>query len=130
LDELRSLYGRVADAGSFFVPDLLDTGHYLGRRDNRGTLVAAAGVHVVSARYGVAAIGNVATHPDHRRAGHARAVVTNLCHRLVGEVATIGLNVRAANLGARTLYRDLGFDDVADFSEAVLVRRRRGDAEP
>ena len=36
-----------------------------------GALVAVAGTHLVSDTYGVAAIGNVFTHPDYRGRGYA-----------------------------------------------------------
>jgi ribosomal protein S18 acetylase RimI-like enzyme len=122
LDEVLALRATTPDGGAFFVPGLLDTGQYLGLREDGGDLVAVAGVHVLSPRHGVAAVGNVLTHPGHRRRGHARALMGTLCRRLVEVVPTVGLNVAVDNTGARALYEQLGFEVVADYDEAELVR--------
>jgi ribosomal protein S18 acetylase RimI-like enzyme len=123
VEDLGALFSTDPDAGDFFVPQLLDTGHYLGHRED-GRLVAVAGVHAVSARHGVAAIGNVATHPAHRRRGHARRLVATLCHRLRREADVIGLNVKDGNEGAARLYRSIGFHPAVRYEEALLERRR------
>lgn len=120
--DLEALFARDPDAGDFFHAGLLASGHYAGRRVG-GALVAAAGVHVVDAEHGVAAMANVATHPDHRRRGHARAVVATLCHRLLQSVDVVGLNVRDRNDGARALYGSLGFELLIPYEEAELVAR-------
>ena len=74
------------------MPELLDTGLYGGIRED-GELVAVAGVHVLSERHGVAAIGNVFTHPDHRRRGLGAALDGHHRPPAVEPVSTIGLNV-------------------------------------
>lgn len=122
LAALEALYATDPDAGDFFHAGLLDTGLYVGIRDTDGALVAAAGVHVVDAVTGVAAIGNVATHPTHRRRGLGRAVVATLCHRLLEHVDVVGLNVRHRTTAARGLYTALGFVPVLVYEEAELVR--------
>ena len=57
-------------------------------------LVAVAGTHLVSPTYGVAAVGNVFTHPGHRRQGYASAatsaVVTELLDRGIQDVILNG----------------------------------------
>jgi GNAT superfamily N-acetyltransferase len=116
--ELRS---HGDDASAFFVPALLDTGWYTGIRDGDG-LAAVAGVHVFSERYGVAALGNVLTHPRHRRRGLARALVATVSRRLLDAVPTVGLNVGTANTAARALYEDLGFVPVVTYEEAEIRR--------
>jgi ribosomal protein S18 acetylase RimI-like enzyme len=121
LPDLVALLATDPDAGDFFHAGLLDTGHYLGRRQG-GDLVAVAGVHVVDPVNGVAALGNVATHPAHRRRGHGRAVVVALCHRLRAEVAVIGLNVRHRTAAARGLYDRLGFRFAVTYEEAAVAR--------
>lgn len=122
VDEIVDLRARGGgDASAFFVPDLVDTGLYGGIRAD-GALAAVAGVHVISRNRGVAAIGNVLTHPDHRRRGLARALVATLTHRLRDLVPTIGLNVATTNDGARALYRDLGFAELITYEEAELRR--------
>ncbi|HYF45747.1 MAG TPA: GNAT family N-acetyltransferase [Acidimicrobiales bacterium] len=117
--ELRS-HGE--DASAFFVASLLDTGWYAGIPDDGDGLAAVAGVHVISERHGVAAIGNVLTHPAHRRRGLARALMATLGRRLLDAVPTVGLNVGTANTGARRLYEDLGFVPLVTYEEAELRR--------
>jgi ribosomal protein S18 acetylase RimI-like enzyme len=120
-DAITALRETGGDASAFFVPALLDTGFYGGIRVN-SDLAAVAGVHVISEPRGVAAIGNVLTHPDHRRHGLARALVATLAHRLLATVPVVGLNVGTANRGARALYEALGFVPVAHYEEAELRR--------
>jgi GNAT superfamily N-acetyltransferase len=125
----RSAEGRVldlrahsTDTSAFFVPSLLDTGWYAGIADEDGGLAAVAGVHVISERHGVAAIGNVLTHPGHRRRGLARSLVATVGRRLLDTVPTVGLNVGTENTGARALYEDLGFVPLVTYEEAELRR--------
>ena len=54
-----------------------------GHPGRRRVLAAVAGVHVLSEAHGVAAIGNVLTHPAHRRQGLARALMATLARRLL-----------------------------------------------
>jgi len=85
--------------------------------------VAAAGVHVYSASRGVAALGNIATHPDRRGRGLGRAVTARLCASLLATVRHIGLNVHAENAAAIACYRGLGFEAVARYGEFVVTKR-------
>lgn len=121
LDEVEQLFRADPHHGTFFHPGLLDTGCYVGVRDDG--LVALAGVHLVDEDLGLAALGNVTTRPDSRRRGLARATVATLCHRLRDAVDLIGLNVRRDNVAARALYERLGFAVVAAYEEAEVVRR-------
>ena len=122
LDALERLFDTDPAAGDFFHPGLLDTGLYLGIWDGE-VLASVAGIHVIDEAHGVAAIGNVATDPAHRRRGLARRVVTTLCHRLLERVATVGLNCRVQNVGAWRLYESLGFATILEYEEAELARR-------
>ncbi|MFP4312574.1 MAG: GNAT family N-acetyltransferase [Nitriliruptoraceae bacterium] len=124
LAALRALHASDPTAAGFFHPDLLDTGAYVGLEVD-GRLVSSAGVHVLAPEHGVAAIGNVLTHPRARGHGYARRTVAALCHLLRAEVDTIGLNVAAANLTARRLYAGLGFVEVHAYEEAELERQAR-----
>lgn len=122
LTALSDLFATDPDAGAFFHAGLLDTGLYLGvdaPGPARG-IVACAGVHVVEPVHGVAALGNVVTHPRHRRRGLARAVTGALCSRLLEVVDVVGLNVRERSPQARALYEGLGFATVAPYEEARL----------
>jgi GNAT superfamily N-acetyltransferase len=118
---LERLFATDAIAGDFFHPGLVGTGFYVGCWEG-DMLEAAGGVHVVDRVHGVAALGNIATHPGHRRKGLGRAVVSSLCHRLLEHVEVIGLNVQQRNLAAQALYRSLGFSTVLPYEEAVLAR--------
>ncbi|MFG3706603.1 GNAT family N-acetyltransferase [Micromonospora sp. NPDC047670] len=123
LPALRRLYAQ-AYPGNWFDPRMLDTGQYVGVREG-GEVVAVAGVHVYSPAYGVAALGNVTTHPRARGRGLARAVVAALCGRLLDGVAHVTLNVRADNGPAVRLYERLGFTRVADYGEYALTAHGR-----
>ena len=122
LEDLRALYA-AAYPGTWFEPRLLATGRYVGiRRDER--LVCVAGVHVHSPRWGVAALGNVATLPELRGQGLARGACAALCRLLLGDgIETIGLNVHRDNAAAIGAYTRLGFEPVAEYTEASLVSR-------
>lgn len=121
LDGLLPFYAESHPDNSF-EPPMLDLGHCYGLRGPDG-LVSAAGVHVHSPRYRVAACANIATHPDHRGRGHARTVVARLCMELLRTVEHVGLNVKADNAAALRCYRSLGFEPVAEYEECSLELR-------
>jgi ribosomal protein S18 acetylase RimI-like enzyme len=122
LSRLEKLYVADPYSGAFFHAGLLDSGYYVGI-GHGADLVAAAGVHLVDRRCGVAAVGNVSTHPGHRRKGLARRVLATLCHRLLGDVDLVGLNVRSDNHAARALYEGMGFATLIGYEEAELTKR-------
>ena len=76
-----------------------------------GRLAAYAGMLCVC---GEGNIVNVATHPDFRRHGCARALVDALVSysRNRGDVDLLFLEVRESNTAARSLYESLGFIEV------------------
>lgn len=108
--------------GNWFDPRMIDTGRYVGARID-GRLCAVAGVHVYSETYRVAALGNIATLPEHRGKGLAGLVTRALCRALGESVDWIGLNVHADNAAAIACYRRLGFARVADYGEFMVERR-------
>lgn len=119
LAELTALFD--ADPGAvFFLPHMLADGAFVGVRSH-GRLVAAAGTHVLSPRFGVAAIGAVYTAPSARGQGLGRAVTAAVARHLRPRVATIGLNVAAANVAARRIYESIGFTPILDYEEAELA---------
>lgn len=129
LDELRAFYAHDAYTpeerhGRFFEPYMLELGPWFGVRE-AGRLVSVAGVHVVSARTSVAALGGIATRPDRRGRGLARALTTTLCRALREQVRLVGLNVAAANASAIRCYRSVGFREVCRYEEMELVRRAK-----
>jgi ribosomal protein S18 acetylase RimI-like enzyme len=106
--------------GNLFTARMLQTGWYYGVWQEPG-LVSAAGIHVYSAHYQVAAIGNVVSHPSVRRQGLSRAVCSRLCQELLRSgVQHIGLTVKADNAGAIALYTSLGFEPITEFGAYLL----------
>ncbi len=106
---------------NFFHPRSLESGMAFGIRD-RGGLVCFAGVHVHSARMGVAALGNVTTAAAQRGKGHARRACAALLQALDAETETVGLNVEVTNGPALRCYASLGFTPVDDYEEVDMVR--------
>ncbi len=127
-DELGELY-RECGMDAWFRPEHLDRALHVGLRHS-GRLCAAATLHVRSVTYGVAAIGGVATHPDHRNRGHARRVTAALVQRLNANTPLIGLNVRSDNAAARRCYERLGFEAIGPYSEYDALVRGVPSAHP
>lgn len=119
VDELQAFYAH-SYPGNWFDPRMLETGQYFGMRDDNGTLLSVAGVHVYSADQRVAALGNITTLPSARGRGLATTVTAALCRSLLHTVDLIGLNVRADNAAAVACYRRLGFSVVAEYEEHLL----------
>ena len=117
---LQKLYAR-AYPDNWFDPRMLQTGQYFGVR-KADTLVCAAGIHVYSPEYGVAALGNVTTDPAHRGQGLARRTVARVCRQLLQQVETIGLNVHDDNAAAIACYERLGFVAEAEYDEVMATR--------
>ncbi len=124
LEEFRAkrAYRDGEQAGGFYAPYMLELFPWFGLRE-RGELVSVAGVHVFSQRYGIAALGNVATTPERRGRGLARAVCARLARELSARVPLVGLNVATANAAALRCYEALGFRTVLRYEEGVLTRR-------
>jgi ribosomal protein S18 acetylase RimI-like enzyme len=96
-------------------------GVYYGIRVN-GRLVSAAGTHVVSKEAGLAVVGNVLTHIEHRSKGYATAVTSAVTAELLRYCDQVVLNVRADNPAAVTAYRHLGYQDYCRFEERLARR--------
>jgi len=123
--ELLAFYD-ASYPGHRFEECMLEAHPYFGLRGRQG-LVSAAGVHVYSPRYKVAAPGTIATHPAQRGQGYARVVTAALCHSLLQTVSHIGLNVKADNAPALRCYEALGFHAIASYEECEAVLRLRGE---
>jgi GNAT superfamily N-acetyltransferase len=121
LPRLNTLY-TAAYPGTWFSPRMLTTRQYVGLHDDQGQLLCAAGVHVYSPDYRVAALGNIATLPEHRGRGLATAAVAGLCQKLIKQVDLIGLNVRTDNPAAIHAYQKTGFEIVDIYHEWMLSR--------
>jgi len=91
---------------SWLPTESVANGVYYGVR--RGTrLLAAAGTHVISPTYGIAAVGNVYTNRDHRGQGLAKVVTSAVTAELLSMVDDVVLNVRIDNPPALAAYRAL-----------------------
>jgi ribosomal protein S18 acetylase RimI-like enzyme len=107
--EIEGLIDGHPDRPDAFSPYQLDDGFFFGLRRS-GRLVSLAGTHVVSKRFGVAAVGNVFTHPEARGEGFGTAVTAAVVEALLDAgMHTIALNVNQTNEPAIRSYRSLGF---------------------
>jgi predicted GNAT family acetyltransferase len=107
---------------SWLPPEAVAAGIYFGVR--RGTrLIAAAGTHVISPTYGLAAVGNVYTHRDYRGQGLAKVVTSAVTAELLSMLPEVVLNVRADNPPALAAYRALGYREHTHFEERLVARR-------
>ncbi len=115
-DSLSELY-TLGDGGAAFSPTQMPDGVYYGVVvDDRP--VAVAGTHVVSPTYGVAAVGNIFTHPEHRCQGYATAATAAVAAELLERgVSDIVLNVAQDNDAAIHVYEKLGFRRHCPFFE-------------
>jgi len=112
---LQQLYTE-SYPGNFFEAGALEIGPFYGvRKEER--LICAAGVHLLSRQYGVAALGNITTHPDYRRQGLATRTCARLIRELQESAQHIGLNVRADNAVAIACYQRLGFELAGEYGE-------------
>ena len=118
--QLRTLY-QIAYPGNYFDPQMLTTGKYYGVKKDEEVL-AVAGVHVYSRTYRIATVGNVTTHPRMRNRGLAKRCVVTLLKTLEPEVDFIGLNVKADNYPAISLYHAIGFKTASTYEEALFER--------
>ena len=96
-------------------------GVYYGIRVN-GHLVAAAGTHVIGREAGLAVVGNVLTHADHRGRGYAKATTSAVTAELLRSCGQVVLNVRADNPPAIAAYRRLGYREHCRFEERLARR--------
>lgn len=109
-------------ATSFLPQEAVEAGIYYGVR--RGTrLIAAAGTHVISATYGLAAVGNVYTAREYRGQGFAKIVTSAVTSELLSLLPEVVLNVRADNPPALAAYRSLGYREHTHFEERLVNRR-------
>jgi ribosomal protein S18 acetylase RimI-like enzyme len=106
---------------SWLPPSTIADGVYYGMRVN-GTLVAAAGTHVISRGARLAVVGNVLTHADHRGRGFATAVTGAVTAELLRTCDQVVLNVRADNPPALNAYRRLGYTEHLRFEERLVHR--------
>ena len=117
--EIEALY-TVDPGAAFFIPSMLADATFVGVRVD-GRLVAAAGTHLLSEQKGLAAIGSVFVHPEHRGRSFGEAVTRGVIDRLGERIDTVGLNVSSENAPARRIYERLGFRQILTYEEAELA---------
>ena len=123
-DRIAALY---ALGGPFtpdaFAPTQVAEGVFYGVAGEDGTLLAVGGTHIVDRTGGVAAIGNMYTHPAARGRGFAGAILAALVQTLRGEgIHTIVLNVDQRNEAGLRLYERHGFTIHCPFVEGKAIR--------
>lgn len=120
LDALHQLY-RLG-GGDAFAPYQLRDGIYYGVEAN-GRLVSAAGTHLVSPTFGVAGVGNIFTHPNHRRRGYGTACTSHVVEELLAQGLDVVLNVNQENVEAIRIYEKLGFRRYCPYIEVIGNRK-------
>lgn len=119
LEQIQDLMVDEPDQPDAFSPSQLEMGIFRGVFQD-GNLVSMAGTHVLSAKYDVAAVGNVFTDPAQRGRGYGRATCAAVVADLLDlGIGTIVLNVSMANEAAVNLYRSLGFWPFCGYHEGV-----------
>lgn len=104
---------------NWFDRRMIETGKYLGYF-NESRLTGIAGIHVYSSEYRIAALGNIATHPDFRGQKIAFKLTSALCHNLLDSVEIIGLNVSSDNKAALKCYKNIGFEIRSTYDECLV----------
>jgi len=104
-EELRELY-RLSGTPAW-TSNAMDLGPFYGIIEDDGTISAAAGVHYMTS-YGTE-IGNVATHPDHKRKGYAAACIKSVVDDVLKISERVVLHYFEDNIAAQKLYKKMGF---------------------
>ncbi|BDC50729.1 hypothetical protein F183_A30450 [Bryobacterales bacterium F-183] len=121
-DALLALYSdgdATGEAPDFYMRNQLEDGAFFGVWDDRGSLMAAGGTHLLSESQSVGAIGNVYTARAARGRGYAKAVTSAIAGHLLGRgIRTVALNVKRQNDTAIRIYEQLGFKRHCDYWEA------------
>jgi ribosomal protein S18 acetylase RimI-like enzyme len=115
---IKELYS-VSYPQNWFDSRMLETNKYYGYFINY-KLVGVSGIHVFSEEYKVAALGNIATHPDYRGQQIGYKLTSALCFDLQKCVDLIGLNVRSDNEYALKCYKKIGFEIIGTYDECCI----------
>jgi GNAT superfamily N-acetyltransferase len=110
---------KVSYPYNWFDSRMVETGKYFGYF-NSGRLIGIAGIHVYSPEYRIAALGNIATHPDFRGQKIAFKLTSFLCTDLKSSVDVIGLNVSSGNHAAIKCYENIGFEIRSSYDECFI----------
>jgi len=115
-----TVFYKVAYPENWFDSRMVESGKYFGYF-NEGSLVGIAGIHVYSPEYHIAALGNIAVHPDFRGRKIACKLTSVLCYDLKKSVDIIGLNVKSDNIAAIKCYDNIGFE-IRSFYDECLIK--------
>ena len=121
INEINSLY-KIAYPSNWFDSRMVETRKYFGYFI-KGMLVGIAGIHVYSMQYRIAALGNIATHPDYRGRKIAYKLTSYLCNNLKKTVDLIGLNVKSENSAAIKCYNNIGFEIISYYDECLVQNK-------
>lgn len=116
---IMEIYQHYPD--NFFEPYQLESGYYYGLCEH-DQLLAIAGIHVISREDDIAALGNIVTHPDHRRQGFSSVCLSHLIADLFRQVSRVALNVRDDNFAAQHTFAKLGFTRRHTFVEGLVEK--------
>jgi RimJ/RimL family protein N-acetyltransferase len=111
---------------NWFDSRMLETGKYVALYSRDGSdaaMICISGIHVYSATYKIACLGNIVTHLDYRGTGLATYATSLLCADLLESVETIGLNVNIDNIAAVRCYQKLGFFIHDQFMETTYFKK-------
>ena len=130
--ELRPLSGRdvgevnrlnSAEMGNIrYRASQLEEGTYFGVYIE-GKLVSIAGTHGVATSEGIAVVGNVFTHPQHRNHHFALQATSVVTSALLDTCREVVLTVDPQNEPAVKAYRRLGYRDALSLIESGVTRR-------
>ncbi|MHA1769530.1 MAG: GNAT family N-acetyltransferase [Candidatus Thorarchaeota archaeon] len=104
--QLKELYRMCGTPA--WTPSALDLGPSYGILTDDDRVVSVAGVHFVTPHG--AEIGNVATHPEHRRKGYAEACIKAVVQDVLTDSDCAILHYFADNKAAQKLYERMGFE--------------------
>ena len=121
VDKVMALF--AAGGGDAFTPAQMATGVFYGILSG-DHLVSVAGSHLINPTDGVAAVGNVFTHPDYRGRGYGTAATSAVAAELLQRgIRDVVLNVVQANEGAIRIYERLGFARYCPFLEGIATAK-------
>lgn len=121
LQSLKDFY-KISYPNNWFDSRMVETGKYFGYFD-KNKLIGVSGIHVYSSEYHIAALGNIATHPDFRGQQIAFKLTSVLCNDLKKDCEIIGLNVKSDNLAAIKCYEKAGFTIRLAYDECIMQNR-------
>jgi GNAT superfamily N-acetyltransferase len=116
-DKLKELY-RLSGTPAW-TPNAMNLGPFYGIIEDDGTISAVAGVHYMTS-YGTE-IGNVATHPNHKRKGYAAACIKSVVNEVLKTSELVILHYFEDNKPAQMLYEKMGFK-YSDVDPVYFVR--------